>query len=108
MLRPPHTPQTERMFNEQIFRSMKRGSYFIALSRGKLYDDMALVSVLKDGHLAECREVVDARVRARVRRKDDAFVEQYADAIGHGPDSTRSDPSDTHCRFSHVTRPHCR
>jgi phosphoglycerate dehydrogenase-like enzyme len=47
----PHTPKTERMFNEQIFRSMKKGAIFIAMSRGKLFDDMALVKVLKEGHL---------------------------------------------------------
>jgi phosphoglycerate dehydrogenase-like enzyme len=40
------------MFNEQIFRSMRKGAYFLALSRGKLCDDMALVGVLRDGHLA--------------------------------------------------------
>ncbi len=48
----PHTARTEGMFNEQIFRSMRKGSYFLALSRGRLYDDMALVRVLRDGHLA--------------------------------------------------------
>jgi phosphoglycerate dehydrogenase-like enzyme len=47
----PHTPKTERMFNEQIFRSMKKGSIFLGMSRGKLFDDMALVKVLKEGHL---------------------------------------------------------
>jgi len=48
----PHTPQTERMFNEQIFRSMKKTAYFLALSRGKLFDDMALVKALKEGWIA--------------------------------------------------------
>ena len=47
----PQTPKTERMFNEAIFRSMKKGSIFIAMSRGPLFDDMALVKVLKEGHL---------------------------------------------------------
>jgi phosphoglycerate dehydrogenase-like enzyme len=47
----PHTAKTEGMFNEAIFRSMKKGAIFIAMSRGKLYDDMALVKVLKEGHL---------------------------------------------------------
>jgi len=45
----PHTPQTERMFNEKVFRSMKPTAYFLALSRGMLYDDMALVRALKEG-----------------------------------------------------------
>jgi phosphoglycerate dehydrogenase-like enzyme len=48
----PHTPQTERMFNEKVFRSMKKTAYFLAMSRGKLYDDMALVKALKGGWIA--------------------------------------------------------
>ena len=48
----PHTRQTERMFNEQVFRGMKKTAYFLAMSRGKLYDDMALVKALKDGWIA--------------------------------------------------------
>jgi len=48
----PHTPQTERMFNEQVFRAMKKTAYFLALSRGKLFDGMALVRALKEGWIA--------------------------------------------------------
>ncbi len=48
----PHTPQTNRMFNEPVFRSMKKTAYFIALSRGGLIDDMALVRALKEGWIA--------------------------------------------------------
>jgi len=48
----PHTPQTERMFNEKVFRSMKKTAYFLAMSRGKLFDDMALVQALKEGWIA--------------------------------------------------------
>ena len=48
----PHTPETERMFNEQVFRSMKKTAYFLALSRGKLFDDMALVKALQEGWIA--------------------------------------------------------
>lgn len=48
----PHTSQTERMFNEKVFRSMKKTAYFLALSRGKLFDDMALVKALKEGWIA--------------------------------------------------------
>jgi phosphoglycerate dehydrogenase-like enzyme len=48
----PHTRQTERMFNEQVFRSMKKTAYFIAMSRGMLFDDMALVKALKGGWIA--------------------------------------------------------
>ena len=48
----PLTPQTERMFNEQVFRSMKKSAHFLAMSRGKLYDDMALVRALKEGWIS--------------------------------------------------------
>ncbi|MCZ2077208.1 MAG: D-2-hydroxyacid dehydrogenase [Bryobacteraceae bacterium] len=48
----PHTPETERMFNEKIFRSMKKTAYFLGLSRGMLFDDIALVRALKEGWIA--------------------------------------------------------
>ncbi|MFN7921957.1 MAG: D-2-hydroxyacid dehydrogenase [Bryobacteraceae bacterium] len=48
----PHTPKTEKMFNEQVFRSMKKTAYFLAMSRGKLFDDMALTKALKEGWIA--------------------------------------------------------
>ena len=48
----PHTKLTERMFNEAVFRGMKKTAYFIALSRGMLFDDMALVKALKGGWIA--------------------------------------------------------
>jgi len=48
----PLTPATERMFNADIFRRMKRTAIFVALSRGKLFDDLALVRALKEGWIA--------------------------------------------------------
>lgn len=48
----PHTPQTDRMFNESVFRRMKPRAYFLALSRGNLFDDMALVRALREGWIA--------------------------------------------------------
>ena len=48
----PHTKITERMFNEQVFRSMKKTAFFIAMSRGKLFDENALVRALKEGWIA--------------------------------------------------------
>jgi len=48
----PHTPQTDKMFNEPVFRAMKKTAYFLCLSRGKLIDDMALVRALKEGRIA--------------------------------------------------------
>ncbi|MFB3778739.1 MAG: NAD(P)-dependent oxidoreductase [Bryobacteraceae bacterium] len=48
----PLTAATERMFNEAVFRRMKKTAYFLALSRGRLFDDMALVRALKEGWIA--------------------------------------------------------
>ncbi len=48
----PHTPETDKMFNEQVFRRMKKTAYFLGMSRGNLFDDMALVKALKEGWIA--------------------------------------------------------
>lgn len=48
----PHTRNSEGMFNESIFRAMKRTAYFINVSRGKLVDTTALVQALKEGWIA--------------------------------------------------------
>jgi D-2-hydroxyacid dehydrogenase (NADP+) len=48
----PHTPQTERMIKAEQFAKMKKGVIFIAVSRGKIYDNMALVEALKREHVA--------------------------------------------------------
>ena len=48
----PHTKRTEGMFNEQVFRSMKKTAIFLGMSRGKLFDDMALARALKEGWIA--------------------------------------------------------
>lgn len=48
----PHTRLSEGMFNESVFRAMKRTAYFINVSRGKLVDTPALVRALKEGWIA--------------------------------------------------------
>ncbi len=48
----PHTRISEGMFNESIFRAMKRTAYFINVSRGKLVDTPTLVRALKEGWIA--------------------------------------------------------
>lgn len=48
----PATVETKHMFNGPRFSRMKRGSYFIAVSRGALYDNMALADALQSKHLA--------------------------------------------------------
>jgi phosphoglycerate dehydrogenase-like enzyme len=48
----PQTPKTERMFNEKVFRAMKPTAFFLGMSRGPLFDDMALVKALKEKWIA--------------------------------------------------------
>ena len=56
----PHTPESERMITAERFGKMKKGVIFIAVSRGKLYDSMALADALKSGHVAAAGiDVVD-------------------------------------------------
>jgi phosphoglycerate dehydrogenase-like enzyme len=48
----PHTPATEKMIGAAQFAKMKKGVLFIAVSRGKIYDAMALNDALKSGRVA--------------------------------------------------------
>jgi phosphoglycerate dehydrogenase-like enzyme len=48
----PLTKETKEIFNEQVFRSMKKTAYFLSLSRGGLVDQPALVRALKEGWIA--------------------------------------------------------
>ena len=48
----PHTKKSERMMGAHEFELMKQGSYFIAMSRGKIYDHAALVKALDSKRLA--------------------------------------------------------
>ncbi|HUR59781.1 MAG TPA: D-2-hydroxyacid dehydrogenase, partial [Opitutaceae bacterium] len=57
----PHTPQTENMIGKAQFAKMKKGVLFIAVSRGKIYDNLALVDALKSGQVAAAGlDVVEA------------------------------------------------
>ena len=48
----PHTPESEGMMGERQFQSMKKDSYFIAVSRGKIYSQPALIKALDERRLA--------------------------------------------------------
>ena len=47
----PHTKDSEGMFGSDQFELMKRGSYFIAVSRGKIYNQAALIKALDSNRL---------------------------------------------------------
>jgi phosphoglycerate dehydrogenase-like enzyme len=48
----PHTVETEKMLGARQLELMRPGSYFIAVSRGKLYDAEALAKAVASKHLA--------------------------------------------------------
>jgi phosphoglycerate dehydrogenase-like enzyme len=48
----PHTAASHKMLGSKEFEQMKKGAYFIAVSRGRLYDIDALVQAMRNGHLA--------------------------------------------------------
>jgi phosphoglycerate dehydrogenase-like enzyme len=48
----PHTRKTEGIMGAKQFSLLKKGSYYIAMSRGKLTDTNALVKALDEGRLA--------------------------------------------------------
>jgi phosphoglycerate dehydrogenase-like enzyme len=45
----PHTRETVKMFDEGVFRAMKRTAYFVNVTRGGLVDQEALARALKEG-----------------------------------------------------------
>ncbi len=48
----PHTPETDKMIKAAQFNKMKKGVLFIAVSRGKLFDNDALVEALQSGRVS--------------------------------------------------------
>ncbi len=48
----PLTPKSEHMIAAQQFDAMKRGAYFVAVSRGRLYDKGALIKAIDSQKLA--------------------------------------------------------
>lgn len=48
----PYGPATEKMFNDEVLSSMKRGSFLINASRGGIIDENALYRVLSERRIA--------------------------------------------------------
>ncbi len=48
------TPETENLMNDAAFAGMKRGAFFVNVSRGNLVDEAALERALASGRLAGC------------------------------------------------------
>lgn len=45
-------PSTQKILNEEFFQSLKKGSYFITVSRAEVVDEDAMIAALDDGTLA--------------------------------------------------------
>jgi D-3-phosphoglycerate dehydrogenase / 2-oxoglutarate reductase len=48
----PLTPETRGMFNADVFRQMKKGSYVVNTARGPVIDEAALAAAIDSGQLA--------------------------------------------------------
>jgi len=48
------TPETENLMNDAAFALMKRGAFFVNVSRGNLVDEAALARALDSGRLSGC------------------------------------------------------
>jgi D-2-hydroxyacid dehydrogenase (NADP+) len=48
----PYTPETHHMFGEAEFRRMKSSAFFVNTSRGKVVDETALVTALRENVIA--------------------------------------------------------
>jgi phosphoglycerate dehydrogenase-like enzyme len=48
----PSTRETAGLFNEKVFRAMKKTAYFLNISRGALVEEKALVQALQEGWIA--------------------------------------------------------
>lgn len=47
----PHTKETDKLFNQAVFKKMKSSAIFINISRGKVVDEEALAEALKTGEI---------------------------------------------------------
>ena len=76
------TAETENLMNARAFSKMKRGAYFINVSRGNLVDEAALEAALDSGQLAGCAMDVgrapDQMPAPRLAARDDVIATPHA------------------------------
>jgi len=83
----PSLPSTARMFDAAAFASMRRGSFFINLSRGELVDEHALEAALDSGHLAgaglDVGSAPDQKPALRFIGRDDVIAMPHVGGMTH-------------------------
>ena len=98
VLATPHTPQTERMIDGEIWAATKRGVVFVNIARGQVVDEPAMIEALGSGHIGlagtRCRRngAVAAGFAALVHAECD-----HQPAFGqHGAERERQDHGHLH------------
>ncbi len=83
----PLTPETRHLFNEAMFRAMKRGSFFINTSRGGVMDEKALLHALESGYLAgaalDVRETEPPDAQSGFEALDQVILTPHVGAFTH-------------------------
>ena len=82
----PSTPSTKGMFNHDMFRKMKKGSFFINCARGDLYEEEDLIRVLevyaeeplKESSLFEMEQVILSQHNAGISEESKINMSLYA------------------------------
>jgi D-3-phosphoglycerate dehydrogenase len=81
----PLTPETRRMFNASAFDTMKRGAFFINVSRGGVVDEPALIAALQSGRLGgaalDVRESEPPAARTALEEMDNVILVPHIGAF---------------------------
>ena len=68
--------ETENMFDESVFKKMKKGAYLVNTARGKIVDEAVLLRMLKKGHIAGyAADVLALEFETGIRLKGYPLVE---------------------------------
>lgn len=91
------TEETENLMDEAAFSRMKRGAFFVNVSRGNLVDEAALEAALESGHIAgaalDVGRAQDQKPSLRLARRADVIATPHT--AGLTPDAIEHQAFDT-------------